>query len=148
MENINTTRNEETTMTNKTKWTTAKLASGNFKRPTIHICVCPNYYEAMDEDGPYTAKNFGVTATNGRGNRWHHYEVFTTEDAAHDFVRKIDDHLWLGGELNMEHWYRGYAVYGSDAYCEEGGDSALAKVDVEAEDGPGSYTPDHPGSIG
>jgi hypothetical protein len=142
-----TTRNGETKMTDKTKRTTVNLARGHWKS-LPHVCVCPNFYEVMGEDGPYTAKNFGVTATNKRGNRWHHSEVFRTEDAAHDFVSKIDDHLWLGGELNMEHWHRGDPVYGSDAYCEEGGEEALAKADVEAEYGPGSYTPDHPGYIG
>ena len=133
---------------NKTKWTTGKLANPNWGRPTTHVFVSPNFYEVMGEDGPYTAKNYGATATNKRGNRWHHFKVFRTEEAVHEFVSKIIDHLWDGGELNMEHWHRGDPVYGSDAYIEDGGDAALAKADVEAEYGPGSYTANHPGYIG
>ena len=128
------------------KWVT--LARENYKRPLIHVCVRENFVEAMGEDGPYTHKDYGVTATDAAGNRWHHIALFKTEDEAIDFELKIDDHLWRGGNLNMEHWFRGVSVYGSDAYFARNEESALAKLDVEAEYGPGSYHPGGPGYIG
>jgi hypothetical protein len=109
--------------------------------------VLPNYYEALGEDGPFTALNYFVECRDLAGHTWVHFKAFDSFEAAGELADRIEDRRPADWTPENDHWTRGRLVYGSQAYQAEGGEHDLARVDVEAEFGPGSYQPDHPGFL-
>jgi hypothetical protein len=110
--------------------------------------VLPNYFEAAGEDGPYTAVNYSVECRDLTGRTWVHFKQFAAAESAGALADRIEDTRpadWTPGD---EHWVPGRLVYGSQAYQALGGEHLLARTDVEAEFGAGSYAADHPGFIG
>ncbi len=107
--------------------------------------ILPNYYEARNEDGPYTAVNFFVECRDLAGNTWVHFKAWdrpSDADRLADLVARKD-----GWTPDNECWTRGRTLYGSQAYQREGGEHALQKADVESEFGPGSYAEGQPGHL-
>lgn len=116
---------------------------------TYKINSGEDYIQLTGEEGPYTARVYRVDCVDELGNRWFHFKTFSDWEEAAELEQRIEDHIkhnadWTPGE----HWHASHVVYGSIAYQTQGGESDLARVDVEAEYGAGSYTPSHPGYIG
>jgi hypothetical protein len=105
--------------------------------------------EMHDMDGWPTKFIYFACAENPYGQSFRHCYRFDTEEEAVALADRVNAHLksnpdWKPGE----HWYPSFAVYGSECYVKEGGESELARLDVESEFGPGSYRPSSPGYIG
>lgn len=111
--------------------------------------ILPNYYQAIGEDGPYTALNYAVECRDTQGHTWVHFKTFSDPIQADILLHRIANSLPAGWtpEPN-DFWHRGQLVYGSIAFQTEGGEALLQKTDVEAEYGPGAYRPGQPGWIG
>ena len=101
--------------------------------------ILPNYYEARNEDGPYTAVNFFVECRDLAGNTWVHFKPFDAADDAASLADRIEDHRPAGWTPENEPWTQGRTLYGSQAYQLNGGEHDLQKTDVEAEFGPGAW---------
>lgn len=109
-----------------------------------NINIAPQYVEQIGEDGPYTAERYGVEATSSIGEVYWHFESFRNVEDAEKLADRVAAHVRANPEWTPgEHWVFHRVVYGSLAHLE----ADLARVDVEAEYGPGSYRPDHPGYI-
>ena len=110
--------------------------------------ILPNYFEAIGEYSPYTAVNYSVECWDLAGRTWIHFKRFSSADAADALANRIEDTRPADWTPDNEYWVPGRPIYGSQAYESFGGESLLARADVEAEFGAGSYTADHPGFIG
>jgi hypothetical protein len=109
--------------------------------------ILPNYYEAVGEDGPFTAVNYFVECRDLAGHTWFHFKSFSSAEAADELAARIESQRPADWTPENEHWNRGRLVYGSRAYQVEGGAHEQQKIDVEAEFGPGSYMPGLPGHL-
>ena len=109
--------------------------------------VLPDYYEAMGEEGPYTAVAFRVECRALSGRTWVHFKAFPSAEEADALAERIETSLPAGWTPENDYWVPGRLVYGSEAY-EAGGEHELARADVESEFGPGSYHSGHPGYLG
>jgi len=114
----------------------------------MEIYVSPDYVQELGEDGPFTATKFHVEAVYYDGRRYHHFKLFDRlEDA-----ERLKERIEFAGKLikpeSSDYWIRGFDVYGSTAFEANNGEGQLAKADVEAEYGPGTYQTNHPGYIG
>lgn len=108
--------------------------------------IFPEYYEAQGEDGPYTATRYSVECRDSQGHRWIHFKTFTDPVECDILLHRIvagRPEGWIPEPNDC--WHRGPLVYGSLAFQLEGGAHEQQKIDVEAEFGPGSYNPGHPG---
>lgn len=116
---------------------------------TYNIRTRECFGQEIGEDGPYTARFYGVECVDEVGHRWVHEIFFRQAESAENLAERIAIHIsknpsWKPGDR----WNADQPVYGSDAYQLEGGEQYLARVDVEADRGPGTYLPGHPGFIG
>lgn len=113
------------------------------------VYVGPQYVQEIGEDGPYTAEKYGLVAEVG-DHRYHHFKIFDSFDAATNFLEKTvlpaikSKPGWNPSQ--SEYWSYWGAIYGTDSWGSEG-EHACQKLDVEAEYGPGSYQPNHPGYL-
>lgn len=114
-----------------------------------HIAPAEDFVQEMGEDGPFTDRVYGVSCVDDQGHRWTHNHWFYYRHMAEELAARVTAHIashpdWEPGE----HWHVSQPVYGSEAYQLEDGEQYLARVDVEAEHGAGSYRYGHPGYIG
>ena len=109
--------------------------------------VLPNHYEAIGEEGPYTAVNYFVECRDLAGNTWVHFKAFDSAWDADLLADKIADRRPEGWTPDNDYWVRGRTVYGSQAFQANNGEHGLQKADVEAEFGPGSYAEGQPGHL-
>jgi hypothetical protein len=107
-----------------------------------------------DQDGnPAEEVVYFVEAATAYGHVFCHNEIFQAyeQEKALDFLNKVATTLLdaTSDDLDSRYWsQRGFHVYGSEAYQAEGGEQELAKFCVEAYEGAGAYTPNHPEYIG
>ncbi len=116
------------------------------------IGLFPDFYQAMGEDGPYTARAYRVEAVTPEGEVYLHFESFNSEEEAASLVDRIERHIethpkW--SPFDNENWFFHRRVYGGQAFQANRTDEEhqMQKLDVEAESGPGSYQPRHPGYL-
>jgi hypothetical protein len=107
-------------------------------------------FETRGEDGPVIRLSHFAVAKNEYGRRFIHAQQFSSREDAEKLVERVNAHIERHPEWqpSPQHWREGQPCYGSDCYAEENGESELARVDVEAEFGPGTYRPGTPGFIG
>lgn len=124
------------------------------KRNNLRVSLAQSVRQGRDYDGNLEHQTFYyVEAATGYGYVFTHFKTFEGYQRrdAEDFAAKVASRLdgTNADSLDERYWQqRGFHVYGSEAYQAEGGEQELAKFCVEAYDGPGAYTPDHPEYIG
>ena len=113
--------------------------------------IKPVYYEAIGEDGPYTALAYGVEAVDKDGNVYSHERLDLTRDQAESLLRRVTVAIRTYGwsPVDQPRWHYDRAAYGSPAYCAnyQAEEHDRQKADVENEYGPGSYRPGGPGYL-
>ena len=90
-------------------------------------------YEAFtpEEGEPYTLIKYYVEAATKRGDVYRHERQYDTEAEAEALMGVMQAHLDAGGKLALEdHWYHARAMYGSQAYIEDGGEEELIQFEA------------------
>lgn len=117
---------------------------------TYTITTGQAYGQAMGEDGPYTVTRFVVEAVSPEGVAYWHEQLFEREADALRLAARVIKHIKSNPTWEPEeHWVFNRRIYGSIAYQNNRMDEEhySQRLDVEAEYGPGSYLPGHPGYL-
>ena len=118
----------------------------------ISVSIAEEFVTKQGEDGPYEVSIFFLTATTPKDQVFAHQQTYQAheKEKAERRLRYLERHVQENLEWTPEtskNWRFWRNIYGGKSWSQSD-EGYLQRLDVEAEDGAGSYQPNHPGFIG